>query len=351
MYDAPQKTDSMTEWCLGLPLVEDKPFGTEEADTLRRESGGWWKRGLLALLAAPTLSALVLILLALHGGRSDVIGTAETVLMVLAVILGVPCALLQARDWLRRGRDLSRDLKAGHIKRFEGLTAEAETGNGIWKRLVKIGALPGEDVTRVSIEVLPASGRIYKTEGHLLQPWMTASRTSVADAPEFASIAAQWLQPVAQTAEGEVLAGRRELSDPEKTEIRRHARLLWLRPLPFALFFSIWFFFPLLVLLFRGKLDTSAEWASILRAGIGTVASDFFLIRGLLLARKLNRDAASGYVGIIRVEPRIQKPTPEGFLLGKPPSSEPRLTTELLFVSQWTWTYGGRPANWRKVAR
>ncbi|HET9471347.1 MAG TPA: hypothetical protein VFO24_09605, partial [Usitatibacter sp.] len=227
--------------------------------------------------------------------------------------------------------------------------------------------------------------------GQPVRRWIVAPTTEVASSPPGAAIAAQWLEPIAHNDAATLLRGQRELSTAEREELRRFARRLWRRPLPFAIGFTLYFFVPLATLLQEGLRESRADGFLFLLMAWVTLRIDTAFARALWHARRLEQDAREGRIVILRTDPitppvtdeapppesaspppdaliEAGSPLPEGDGSSRseeaaaagskapaaedavplePPAEAP--VVELLPRSRWYWTIDGRPAPWRVV--
>src|SRR5205814_7331358 len=127
---------------------------------------------------------------------------------------------------------------------------------------------------------------------------MVAGPVGTAAGPRGAAVAAGWLERVARSDGATVLAGARELSDAERDEIRRVARRLWRRPLPYAIGLTLWLAIPLTFLLLGHRFTADLERARFAFLAVITLAVDLRFFSSLRSARLLERDAGAGRVMI-----------------------------------------------------
>jgi hypothetical protein len=225
------------------------------------------------------------------------------------------------------------DVASGFVKQFAGTLPKfpAIDRKFVWDEtlhaLMHRQVLPvsgGE----VSLEVLSGSGRIWRAQGQLVKPWIQGRPTQVAEAPQYAKIASQWLEPIPTRDGSELLGGKRDLSPPEVEELSRFARRLWIRPLPVAVGFTVWSSIPLWILLFHGHSDQ--EWYLYAFVLFMTLRVDYWLYQAIVLAKSMKRDALIAKVVILKKEDAEQ-------------------IAEVLPLSQRLWSLDGVPAPWRRV--
>ena len=254
--------------------------------------------------------------------------------ILLGVVIG-PFLLLGVRDIVQRRKALLSDLSAQSVKRFAGVFTPGTGGEAFRQRLPRPQFAPDQTTGEWSIEVLAASGRVWRVQDQPVKMWMMVPIVQVAQTPEMASIAAQWLQPVARSEQGTLLSGRRDLSPGERDELRRFARRLWLRPLPAALGLSLWLGALLGLMLSQGRLPPTIDGRVHLAfLALLTVVSDALLASALRTARRMCQDAHAGQVIIVQVEQVAE---------GREPSD----VVEVLPLAGRQWTAAGRPAAWR----
>jgi hypothetical protein len=274
---------------------------------------------------------------------------------MLLLMVCMPVQALLARDAFRRSRGLRRDLSVGVVKRFAGRLGPDTVADETLLFLQKARLIPRDAEGEWWIEVLAGSGRVWRVRGELVRHWIVALSAEVPEPPPVAAVAAQWLEPVAESQEGTLLGGRRELSEAEREELRRFAGRLWRHPLPWAVGFTLWLSMPVTVLIFAGHSDSGVDWwIRFAFLAAVTLWIDLHLLRALWIARRLQQDAREGQVLIFRTHPGPAPVPSEGGLTkpDEPLEKERDLlpeTVEVLPQSQWCWTEDGRPAAWRTV--
>ncbi len=345
-YDLPMSTET-TEWCAGIPLVERRPLEEEERQALRLEARSLLRRGLAALLAFPAAVLLLTLLLVALDSASSLI-RASVFSAALLTLFCFPVLALVARDSFRRGRGLNRDLREGCVKRFEGPPRMDETDETL-STLRKARVAPALDDPLWRLEVLPGSGRVWSVQGERPARWITARWTEVAGTPTFAAMAAEWLEPVAKDGDTTLLGGRRDLTQAEREEVRRHARRLWVRPLPYVVGLTVWLSLPVAVILRDGRLHSGHDWFSFCLLGAITLWTDVRFARAAWIARGLGADARDGWTIILRRQDPAPSEVAEAVGLQEIAAAiaaRPEVV-EALPHSRWIWTEDNRPAAWR----
>ena len=337
------------EWCAGIPLERRRALDDDDTARLLGELRRFRRRAGFALLMLPVW------ILSLECA-SITPGGAAVLLLALGAILWIAIPAVQLFIWLDcllGVRGLRRDLRAGYVKRFAGLTEPAcAKCDETYRRLNRARLAPEKPAGAWSIEVLPMSGRVWRINDQLVASWVPARCSSVAEVPEFASVAAQWLEPVDECEQGRLLAGRRDLSTAEIRELRRVGRNLWRRPLPLAGILAIWLAIPGAQLVrehhLRDRPSAVAFWVLLVLA----LLLSWRFVRSFVFARRIGADAASGYVVILSSEPSApgadaeRKPEAEGAGAAADAGERPPII-EMLPNSRTVWTENGRPAQWR----
>jgi hypothetical protein len=181
-----------------------------------------------------------------------------------------------------------------------------------------------------------------------VSPWIQARWVELADAPAFATVAAEWLEPVQRVEDVTLLRGERELSTEEMEELRHYARQLWRKPLPLAVGLTLWSSLPLAFILAGNASGRQSPGDRFRMCFLFffTVLADARLISGIRTARQHHRDIAIGRVVILQEEREKTKGTMEG----QEPSETPKVRSEVVEALPETrkiWTVGGQPAPWR----
>jgi hypothetical protein len=245
----------------------------------------------------------------------------QTALAVWAILLtapGLALTILWTRDAVSRARAIADDLCDGRV-----LTYTGEEGQ--------------------IIEVLAASRRVWQSAG---TGWAVApGAVTVAEPPSVAAIAAEWLQPA--PGRDDLMIGKRELSGPECDELRRFAASLWKRPLLPAIGLTLWLAMPITMLFLNGRLGGTWEYVRFALLAAVTLLADCHLVRRLVEATRLRRDAVRGDVVILRAMGEGAETRPIGREAGGGTVEVGGEAVELLPVTFRVWTVGGRPAEWR----
>ncbi len=335
--------NTTTEWCAGLPLIGQRPFEPEEQEYLQRLAQRLRWYGLVALLLYPLLIAVSGVI-AWATTSSAAQGLAGMVLaaVVLLCFYG-PFLLIIVRDTMGRSKVLLEDLRCGYVKQFAGMMSPDVGTEATLIKLRQARIVPRTGTGHWSLEMLPASRRVWRVQEQRVKPWIIANVVEVAQTPEMAAIAAQWLQPVTRKDDETLLGGRRALSQAERDELLRYARHAWTRPLPGAIGFTLWAGVRISSLLLHPLLNTGINWIFFTLFVFFTLLMDVALVMQVLLSRKLRQDAQAGHVIIVGVEKNAQSVSPET------PANTVPMIREVLPHAKREWTQEGRPAVWRTI--
>ena len=217
-------------WCAGLPLAFRRQLLPEEQTTLALALKRGRVRGGIAVILTPIIFLLwvaLMIVALLPSNERFAILSILVLLTVTGLLVG---AIFTAYEQLKSVDRIPADLRRGEVLHFEGVLQTNpidETQKAFLNsRRPHFPALRPEYPHPQVIEILAVSKRVWTVNGELaLRSRITARPRTIAKTPEFASIAEQWLQPVpTPDAHGEVLAGQRELSASEKTELLTRAK-------------------------------------------------------------------------------------------------------------------------------
>jgi len=332
----------MTLWCAGLPFASLRDLSSEEIGILLSEIGSCRLRTVVLICALPVtllLSFSLTFIVGMLRTPQDLLFQLTDLFALLLLCIGIPVQLILGWRWAQRWRNLGLDMRSGRVQRFEGVLDEAFPLDHTQKNLLAARLLL-LDATHVQwVEVLPSSRMVWRVNGQPPRSWVGAIASRVASTPEFAAIAAQWLEPVARSAEGVIYGGQRELSSDEKTEILHHVHRLWVRPLTSSI--------PLLLLLiaqifslFHQSNDSSHDhMLTVFVMGAGLAVFSLSFVFRARQARRFTRDLQIGYVAIRRVDGAQREPAPT--------TSEAEI--EFLPASGMLWTKAGQPAIWRRA--
>ncbi len=327
--------NQMTVWCAGLMRTGNRSLTKEETATLDREAQQLRVRGIAMSCAVPISLILVIALLREAQARNQALLVGVTLLSVslFLIIAGLPLEILLAARWMGRSQSLWADIRDGQVWHFKGHLNESFPLDAAQKALLAADLLHLDANELQWIELLPISRRVWRVNGVTPLTWLRAGASEVAPTPEFAALAAQWLEPLGRNEDGVVYGGQRELSQSERIELNRHIRREWMRPLTSSL--------PIFILLsyeifryFQNQILQSDQISRLALLGAGVL---FFATISLFRIRQAQRyraDRENGYVAIRRV------------VEGEKETGEPEI--EFLPISGMLWTRAGEPAAWRR---
>ena len=224
-------------------------------------------------------------------------------------LFGVPLLGLTAWRSLHLARNLRRDALRGDVEVY----AEND----------------GDGVTHHQ-ERLPHSGVVWTINDKPTAITSTADSVPVANAPDTAHVAAQWLAPTMESSEKKYFANRRQITTSESLEIRRHQfHLAWVRWRGLYAF-DLFVAFVLALSVVGTALVGYDRWgvAALL---LSLLAFHVRAAKDLWTALSLSSDIAQGRILIVKVE-RDTDTSP---------------IYEVLPKSGMTWSVDGSPAPWR----
>lgn len=294
-------------WCAGLPRTEIRPFTADEPAAVRRLAGkAVWQLVLGAALTPAMVLALVGAI-ALEGATSRL-----TALTGILTALSPAAALVIMRDAWRRRDGLLKDLKTGEIWIFA--RPEGQTG-GPFRRL----------------EILPASQATWLVDGERPRKWTAAETSEVANTPEYAATAAQWVEPADPGDEASPRFNHREMSGAEREEISRHLHRLRWSSVPVAALMTLYAALRII----GAAVTQTVPAPTFLIWLMATVFVDWNLYKRWLVGSRLTRDLGAGRIVIARMPMKDE---------GQGELSAP---VEVLPQSRLVWTDSGQPAAWR----
>lgn len=314
-----------TAWCAGFSQSGWRELTPAELADLNglavRLTGQAWT----SVLAGPG----VLLALLAAGGVFMFLGHVPNWLMVLLVfaLLVAPVGVMVSRDWFLRAQGLRRDAADGWVRQFTGPVDPASGSEETRDLLVRRRLLTPDPRITQGLELLPASYVVWTVNGRRTHGLITAKPNVVAQVPEYAAMAAQWVEPAQQPGSEGMHVNFRDLSSAERLELERHWKKLLLRPLVSALLLTVWAGFAFSL----GSWQDSSFGMALV--GGFAVWSWFGVYRILTLAGKVRRDAAAGRVVIVRRT--------------LVPGEELSPAEEYLPQSGIPWSAAERPAPWR----
>ncbi len=334
-----QQSAGATVWCCGFPCTGRFPLEQQEILTLkRRQSRATWL-GILYTIIAP-VSFIIFFALLLSFGNNAYSEKYFTygIFISLAIIGALFCL---GNDVQKRAKLTKADINAGHYLRFSGVETahifHTQTQQHLFGRYMK---------KNVQLDILPASGRIYRINGELIEKWHVVPRTEVAETPEIAGIAANWLDIVQNTDDIHLEAGKRELNKAEKSELTRYARSRW-KPMVWVTCITLpWASIILYLCITTRSLPDGSNLMPFLLLESVAIASLYILIKGLVLAKKINDAIRNGYVLILRETP-TEKQLTEYRKKNNHDDEPTSVTVEVIPNCDIIWTVDGKVAEWR----
>lgn len=303
------------EWYAGVPFQDTRELTLEERYELQTQQRRLLWTGCLALmLSIFTLIGMFFVLLI-----GEFVSIPPFVAMLLMLLLLALTAWILMTGLTRCGYavGLNADLRAGYLKRYAFLKEDGEL---------------------YEMEVLPASNRLWRVNQEMVYRWVSRKPVWVANVPEIAHVAAEWVSPPEGASQDEPHYNWRALSETEKLELSRFANGLVFKLLPLTLFLTIWLIILAASTLSRG--DIPADPISFVILAVIVVAVNWQFIVRCMQASRLRRDRDAGQVVILRW---LQQES-DAEANRQPALSPP---VEVLPRTRFVWTENGRPAGWR----
>lgn len=314
-----------TAWCAGFSQSGRRELTPAEVADLTGLAGRLTGQAGTAALAGPGIFVALLAtagVFALKGGIPLWLNV-----LLLFSLLFAPLGFILARDWFLRAKALREDATGGWVRQFTGPVDPASGPEETREMLVRRRLLTPDPRITQGLELLPASHLVWTVNGRRTSGIITAKPNVVAQVPEYAAMAAQWVEPAKQPGSEGMHINFRDLSTAERQELQRHWKKLLLRPLISALLLTVW---AGVALIMNSGRDAGFGMALV---GGFAVWSWIGVYRILDLAGKVRRDAAAGRVVIVR---RAQAP-----------GQELSPAEEYLPQSGIPWSASERPAQWR----
>jgi len=314
-----------TAWCAGFSQSGRRELTPPEIAELNRLAERLHGQAWASALAGPGVFLGLLAAI----GISALLGASTTVLIgfLLFSLLFAPLGFILSRDWFLRARTLRQDITTGWALQFIGIVDPASGPEETRDLLVRRGLLTPDPRITQGLELLPASNLVWTVNGRRTGGLLSAKSGVVAQVPEYAAMAAQWVEPAKQPGSEGVHINFRDLSTAERQELQRHWKKLLLRPLVSALLLTVW----------AGLALMMGTWKEsnfgLTMVGAFAVWSWISVYRILDLAGKVRRDASAGRVVIVR--------------RALSPGQELSPAEEYLPQSGIPWSAGARPAPWR----
>lgn len=296
-------TRDTTTYLRGMKFLQTRPLRNEEESDLRRRRRDSLARGILCAVAVP--------LLILAASQAPVLladGFWPRIFFGLSLV-GVPLLGLMAWRSLTLATNLRRDESRGDVEVYSENDSDGVTHHQ---------------------ERLPHSGVVWTINDKPTAITSTANSVPVANAPDTAHVAAQWLAPTMESSEKKYFANRRQITASESLELRRHqlylAWIRWRGLYAFDLFVALVF-----VLSATGIALGSVDWYGIAAVLVALLSFHVRAAKDLWTSLSLSSDIAQGRILIVKVE--------------RDAATSP--IYEVLPKSGMPWCVDGSPAPWR----
>jgi hypothetical protein len=286
-----------------MRFLQTRSLRHEEESDLRRRRHDTLVRGILCAVAVP--------LLVVTASQAPVLladGFWPRVFFGLS-LFGVPLLGLTAWRSLTLSLNLRRDERQGDVEVYSENDSDGVTHHQ---------------------ERLPHSGVVWTINDKPTAITSTADSVPVANAPDTAQVAAQWLAPAMESSEKKYFANRRQITASESLELRRHQlHLAWVRwrgLYAFDLFVAL-----ILTLSASGTSLGRYDWYGVIALLVALLAFHLQAAKDLWTALSLSSDIAQGRILIVKVE--------------RDAATSP--IYEVLPKSGMPWSVDGSPAPWR----
>lgn len=330
---------------MGLPCVGDAPMDASEVRDLQAHARMLAWRCAGCVLAAPLVPFVVgLLVVGLGSGNPGPWGAA---LIMYGLLLGLPVALLLARDAARQRRSIGDDLSSGRVLCFEGVLPDPAPDADERRALQGCGMRIGEPGQVQELRVFPHIESVRGRDDRGRSQLVRVHVRHAAQPPGYAWRAQLGPDLVAVGAPEGVRFVQRRLTEGEQAEVRGYIRRLK-RP-DGRLWVGFVFFglsaFGMVAGFLSGELSRAprGEWISGgLMLLVGLAAFRSYALR-LRYAQRLQLDLNAGRaVSALGWAPEIPSPGRKRRRGRQPAENE-----EFLPVSGVVWTLAGRPADWR----
>ena len=292
-----------TIYLRGMRFLQTRPLRDDEQFDIRRRRSAALVRGILCCVAIPLVIAAA--------SQAPVLltdGFWPRVFFGLS-LYGLPLLALTAFRCLTLASQLRRDRLCGEVEVYS--------------------EMDGDGVKHYS-ERLRFSSVVWTINDKPTAITSVEDSVPVANAPEAAEMAAQWLAPCMESTEKRYFANRRQMTLTESLELRRHQlQLAWVR----------WrglYAFDLFVVLVLALSATGTALGAYDRLGalaliVALLGFHIKALKDLWTAFTLSGDIAQGRLLIVKVE-RDEATSP---------------IYEVLPKSGMPWSVDGSPAPWR----
>ena len=325
------------KWCIGLRHNGQRPQSTEDHDYLiarKKQEMHRFQTYLMLGLAFAVLWLAESLIDPSESARgrpfSQLFFFISSFLFLFSFI-----TLRSARKLLLNIRRIQGDIRGGILEIYEGMAEDLSVSNRAileWVKLLPAG-------TPVVMERFRESGLVYRMNGTLFYCPVPLPCAQVARTPDYAAIAAEWVEPLAHERKDLAYINQRAMSQMERTELTRWSMQLILRPLIMSLVLDFWAAF---IYWAHGghveKIDPFILYlALLLLAGWWSAT----LFQRISAAWRFYEDLRVGQVMIARMaDPEHTSSDGTPILLAP---------QEFLPISRVLWTKNGHPAPWRTL--
>lgn len=330
-------------WCAGLPESEIRPMTESEIIVLGSEVTGFYRKIAVVLCLIPVILLFCVVIYQILPDNIQVVQNFLLAIAIMVIALIIPLEIVFIRDCLVRSKGLKADLRSGEIRRFEGELKCIDPADETQKYLLIRSFLRPDIEALQELELLSSTLRIHSVNGQHLRWWKAASVEQTAIRPEIANIASQWLDPVSETSDGTLYAGKRELSVDELEELRKKQNGMWRKNTIPAVFFSLWVLAAIIGWHYSATPLSVGIRIRMIIFGIVALTNDIVFAINAISAHKVYQDRMLESVIIVRRPLSAEEKLP-----GTTYNSDFR-EYEFLPISRLLWTEEGQPASWRKL--
>jgi hypothetical protein len=320
---------AITLWCAGIPELGQRVLTAGELELIKSERRHALRKIRIYFLYIPGLAIVVALIAFLAGERgSDLMLSAA--LIGFLTILGLPLLIFPGTRQYKFANGLKNDLQHGSVYVFCGSPDNRLGDTPVISALVKNRLIDLKGMEELKLEVLEKSSYLFSAGGKVvLERSIHANIARVVNPPEFAQLAAKYVQP---TDEPGISRHQRNLNEEEVEEMNHHyRRSINVRSIIWTLVLVLFGPFPLIYQILRRE-EFSAMAGPIFISLLAAL-SILRLSKNLRISFKLKQDLKDGFVFI---EQRITDN-----------ASENGNTYEYLPHTQFLWTENHRPAAWR----
>ena len=326
--------------CEGVVFVGLEPLAKGDRALLRRQSARFTIKGILWLASIPSLPFAPFIVwggLKLVTNDRILLNNLVALVAIGALMLGIPVAILRARDCLGRRNIVRQTLKLGSLRTFKGalnINDPTDPSREVLERTRLLNRSPHEIN---QLDLYATSDAVFQVNRVQPKAWTPISLTLAAAAP---INPARFDAPKGWGSHDEnIELGRRRLSAAECKELVGYSRSIQRRACVSAVVVGYLGGRALFGLLNK-VVSQNPGLGKTLAIAITLGACTLILYRAIRRARMLKADAKNAWA--VTVDPTSSSAR----MLNEVDSVVP---IEVLALSTIVWRVQGKPAGWRKA--